>query len=139
MAVHRPRTLFPGVTPAVSSGQEPSRHMETFAYRCFLPDLTEFTKLHCVRPDHQHHLPGPDPKKKSPQHGFNPAIADCRLQGTATTPFSTAKLLDKIIINSNNSRIYTAFTAVFSIHNYTVRFIVCQAKQVSGKWPDFLE
>ena len=30
--------------------------------------------------------------KSNPQHGFDPAIADCRLQDTATSPSSTVKL-----------------------------------------------
>ena len=32
------------------SPQAPSRHMKRLAYRCFLPDLTGFTRLHCARP-----------------------------------------------------------------------------------------
>jgi len=88
--------LPPGVTLTVSSNQAPLRHMETFIYRCFLPDLTGFIKLHCVRPNRQHHLSRPDPKRNNPQHGIDPAIAGCRLQGTATTPSSTAKLLNYI-------------------------------------------
>ena len=91
MAVHRLRTFLAGVTLTVSSNQATLRHMETFTYRCFLPDLTGLVKLHCVRPSLQHHLSGPDPTRKSPQRDFDPAIAGCRLQGTATTPSSTAK------------------------------------------------
>jgi len=85
--------FLPGVTLIVSSGQATLRHMETSTYRCFLPDLTEFTELHCARPNRQHHFPRPDPKRLDPQHGFNPAIAACRLQGTATAPSSTANLI----------------------------------------------
>ena len=65
--------------------------MERLTYRCFLPDLTGFIRLHCARPNCQHYLSGPDPERKNPQPGFNPAIAVCRLQGTATTPSSAAK------------------------------------------------
>jgi hypothetical protein len=66
--------------------------MRRFAYRCFLPDLTGFTSSHCAGPNLQRCSRWPDPKKDRPQTGFNPAIADCGLQGTATSPFSTAKL-----------------------------------------------
>ena len=31
-------------------GQEPRRHPETFAYRCFLSDLTRFTKFRRAGP-----------------------------------------------------------------------------------------
>jgi hypothetical protein len=66
--------------------------MRRFAYRCFLPDLTGFTSSHCAGPDLLRRPRRPDPKKTRPQIGINPAIADCGLQGTATSPSSTAKL-----------------------------------------------
>ncbi len=78
----------PGVA---CSDQEPLRHMREIAYRCFLPDLAGFTSSHCAGPGPQHRSRRPDPKEKRPRTGINPAIADCGLQGTATSPSSTAK------------------------------------------------
>ncbi len=68
--------------------------MERFAYRCFLPDLTGFTSFHCAGPNLQRRPPRPAPKRHGRMKGFNPAVADCGLQGTAISPFSTAKLFD---------------------------------------------
>jgi hypothetical protein len=87
------------------SNQEPLRHMRRPAYRCFLPDLTGFTDSHCAGPGLQRCPWRPDPKKARPRIGFNPAIADCRLQSTANSPFSTAKLLSKLFCH--NSRYFT--------------------------------
>jgi hypothetical protein len=74
------------------SSQEPLRHMRRFAYRCFLPDLTGFTSSHCAGPNLHRRPYRPAPKMDGRMKGINPAIADCGLQGTATSPFSTAKL-----------------------------------------------
>src|SRR5690606_40061239 len=49
----RRRLAPPDVTRAAGSDRAPSRHTNTFAYRCFLPDLTGFTKVRCARPDRQ--------------------------------------------------------------------------------------
>lgn len=66
--------------------------MKLHAYCCFLPDLTRFTRFHCVGPNYQHYLPRADYTTTTLLLDFNPATAGCRLQGTATTPSSTAKI-----------------------------------------------
>ncbi|MBZ4664382.1 MAG: hypothetical protein JG776_2100 [Caloramator sp.] len=43
----------------------------------------------CAGPNLQHHLPRSVPTYLHLGKEFNPAIADCRLQGTATSPSST--------------------------------------------------
>src|SRR5690606_2464623 len=68
----RRRLASPGVTRAVSSDRAPSRHTDAFAYRCFLPDLTGFTKVRCARPDRQRHLLGADPTETKPRAGIRP-------------------------------------------------------------------
>ena len=66
--------------------------MKLHAYCCFLPDLTRFTRFHCVGPNYQYHLPRADYTITTLRLDFNPATAGCRLQGSATTPSSTAKI-----------------------------------------------
>jgi len=39
--------------PSSSSDQALLRHPGTFAYGCFLPDLTGFTTPRCTGPNHQ--------------------------------------------------------------------------------------
>ncbi len=77
------------VTLVVNSNPDSLRHMKKSAYRCFIPDLTEFTAFHCAGPNYQHHLPEADQTLQTLIRGFNPAIADCGQQGTANTPSST--------------------------------------------------
>lgn len=72
------------------SNQATLRHINDLVYRCFLPDLTGFTSIYCVRPNYQHHFTCADPTKHVLRPGVNPATADCRLQGTANSPSSTA-------------------------------------------------
>ena len=86
----RRRSTAPSGTPAVSSGQAPSRHTRALAYRCFLPDLTGFTRSRCTRPGPQRHLQAPDPKAMRPREGIQPRYSGLRVQGTATSPLSTA-------------------------------------------------
>lgn len=76
-------------TGAVGSRQAPSRHTKGTTYRCFLPDLTRFMGFRCARPVCQHYLPQSDRLIANPLLGIHPAIADCRLQGTANSPCST--------------------------------------------------
>jgi len=64
MAAHK-KTVHPGfepnlpdVTQAAGSNQAGLRHTEEFAYCCFLPDLTGFTKFCCAGPNRQRCLPG---------------------------------------------------------------------------------
>ena len=47
------------------------------AYRCFLPDLTGFTRTHCTRPDPQRRFWIQAQKWDNLEWEFGPAIADC--------------------------------------------------------------
>lgn len=76
----------------VNSNQATSRHIDVLAYRCFLPDLTGFTSIYCARPNSQHYLTSADSTISVLSLSINPATADCGLQGTATSPSSTAYL-----------------------------------------------
>ncbi len=76
------RRLMPG-TPAA-----PGR----CAYRCYLPVLTglgarPLRGTRPLAPPHRSRLG----RGKTSGWVFNPAIADCGLQGTANSPFSTAE------------------------------------------------
>src|SRR5690554_6495553 len=82
-----------GGNQAVNSDQAYLRHTKMSTYCCFLPDLTGFMDFRCVGPNHLHHLPGPNPTSVSLGWELNPATAVCGLQGTATSPSSTANLL----------------------------------------------
>ena len=77
------------VTYTVNSNQVDPRHMERFIYRCFLPDLTGFMSFHCVGPSSQRHLYRSDHTFYNLSEEFTPAVAGCRLQGTANSPAST--------------------------------------------------
>ncbi len=79
------------VTCTVNSNQVPLRHTRVLIYRCFLPDLTGFISSHCAGPNSPRHLYRAVFTIRCRRQEFNPAIADCRLQGTATSPSSTAK------------------------------------------------
>ena len=61
------------------------------AYRCYLPVLTGFTSGPCAGPGPQHHLRRAGRTDANLGMGFSPAIADCGLQGAATSPPSTVK------------------------------------------------
>jgi hypothetical protein len=87
------RSIPPSVTMIVSSDQAPPRHMKGLPYRCFLPDLTGFESFHCAGPGHRHHLSKPDPTGKRPLEGIRPHCSGLWVQGTATSPSSTANLL----------------------------------------------
>ncbi len=92
MPYTRLRTSVPSVTTAASSSQEILRHTEVLTYRCFLPNLTGFMSSRCGGPGSQRHLLQADLRAIILQRGFDLAIADCELQGTATSPSSTAKI-----------------------------------------------
>ncbi len=76
----------------VNSNQVNPRHTKMITYRCFLPDLTGFMSFRCVGPNSQRHFYRPDFTRYSLGEEFNPAVADCRLQGTASSPSSTESL-----------------------------------------------
>ena len=81
---------LPSVTQVVSSNQMILRHIEGLTYRCFIPDLTGFISFYCEGSNSQRHFPLADLKPWRLDGEFNPATADCRLQGTANSPSSTA-------------------------------------------------
>lgn len=75
---------------AVSSSQASSRHTPMTAYRCSVPRLTRFTGRYCARPGCQHHLHAPAVQIKRLNRGIHPRYSGLRIQGTATSPVSTA-------------------------------------------------
>jgi hypothetical protein len=87
------RHVVIGVAQAVNSNQAALRHTKGITYRCFLPDLAGFVTFRCARPDFHHHLLKTALQAPCLQEDLNPAIADCRLQDTATFPSSTANFL----------------------------------------------
>ena len=93
--LHRP--VFPERSATADSNQAPLRHTKDLTYRCFLPDLTGFISFCRVRPDLQRRLLRPDSRKSASNKELNLAIAGCKLQGTATSPSSTAiNLTDEV-------------------------------------------
>src|SRR5690554_6603769 len=91
LAVPRFRHPTPGGTPVGNSGQADLGHIGTSAYRCFLPDLTGFTEANCPGPDRQRPLPEPDPTAECLNAGIQSCYSGLQVQGTATSPSSTAK------------------------------------------------
>ncbi len=83
----------PSVTSVVNSDQATLRHTKRFAYRCFLPDLTGFTSFRCAGPNLHRHLLKPDLTEIFLCPGIPPRYSGLRVQGTATSPSSTTKLL----------------------------------------------
>ena len=73
----------------VSSNEAILRHMGESTYGCFLPDLTRFIGFHCTGPHSQHHSYKANLTCSNLKQAFNPAVADCGLQGTANSPSST--------------------------------------------------
>ena len=86
------RRTSTSVTHIVNSNQATLRHTKVTAYRCFLPDLAGFTGLRCARPNRHRHLHGADPTKAKPRTGIRPCCSGLQVQGTATSPSSTAKV-----------------------------------------------
>jgi len=85
------RMSFPWVIPAVSSGKACLPHKRQLCYRCYLPVLTGFTEssLHralAVNATYKDTVQ----KKPSLDREFDPTVADCGQQGTASSPSSTA-------------------------------------------------
>lgn len=85
------RLTSTSVTRVVDSNQASLRHTKVIAYRCFLPNLAEFTGFRCARPNFHRHLHGADPTKVKPRTGIQPCCSGLQVQGTATSPSSTAK------------------------------------------------
>src|SRR5262245_18438267 len=87
----------PSIEPSVpraphetGSGQVLPRHTGGAPYRCSLPGLAGFDASRCVGPNLQRHPVRFIRHEAVLERGFNTAIADCGLQGTATSPSSTA-------------------------------------------------
>ena len=98
-AVH-PVSTYRGETPRpiASSDQALLRPPRRVAYGCFLPDLTGFTTPRGTGPNLQGCLWERPSTRWGPQHEeFRPAIADCGLQGTATSPPSTTFLALRLL------------------------------------------
>jgi hypothetical protein len=73
----------------VSSNEAILRHMGESTYGCFLPALTRFIDFHCTGP----HFYKANLTCSNLKQAFNPAVADCGLQGTANSPSSTVCIL----------------------------------------------
>ena len=89
MTVPYRRPILPSDIKTVNSSQAYLRHPKRFAYRCFLPDLTEFAILCCIGPSFHRHLFQSDLKKIRPRIGFQPCCSGLQVQGTANSPSST--------------------------------------------------
>ena len=75
------------------SSQVAPRHPKAVAYRCFLPDLTGFTDLRCVGPDFQRRAISWEAEARRPRPGIQPRCSGLRVQGTASSPPSTASAI----------------------------------------------
>ena len=90
------KTVHPSSTGTVQAahdryGSSPAhpRHTNLPAYRCFLPDLAGFTGVRCVGPSLLHRMVAPALRDgASDEH--RPRYSGLRVQGTATSPSSTA-------------------------------------------------
>ncbi len=76
--------------PVAGSSRATPRHIDKNAYGCSRQGLTRFTPSYLLGPDRHHCFPVECFGRKRPRKGIDPAIADCRLQGTATSPSSAA-------------------------------------------------
>ena len=93
--MHPPSTSLALRSPhGTCSGQVLPRHTGGSPYRCSLPGLAGFDDSRCVGPNPQRRPVRLNSTRGSLERGFNPALADCGLQGTATSPSSTATLDD---------------------------------------------
>src|SRR5262245_42186109 len=72
------------------SGQVLPRHTRGSPYRCSLPGLAGFDDSRCVGPNLQRRPTRLIQHGTALGRGFDPAEADCGLQGTANSPSSTA-------------------------------------------------
>ena len=98
----RPCTLlrlpFPCVIPAVSSGKADLQHKRLLCYRCYLPVLTEFTESSLRRAQTINTTYRDTGQKKSSLgKEFDPTVADCGQQGTASSPSSTVNFFKDLI------------------------------------------
>jgi len=63
----------------INSDQADPRHPAISVYRCFLPDLTRFTRRRCAGPDPQRRSPRRHPRTRA--SGGNSALLE-RIAGT---------------------------------------------------------
>src|SRR5699024_7514668 len=75
------------------SAQASPRHTRMSTYCCFLPDLTGFMGSCCAGPGRQHQSLEADLKDGQPRMGIRPRYSGLRVQGTATSPLSTAIII----------------------------------------------
>ena len=83
------RSILPSDIEVVNSNQAYLRHPKRLAYRCFLPDLTDFTILCCIGPNFHRHLLQSVLEKIRPLAGIRPCCSGLQVQGTANSPSST--------------------------------------------------
>jgi len=76
-----------------SSDQATLCHTGNAIYRCFLPDLTGFIVSSCIEPDYQHRTAKANLADCKPQVGIQPRYSGFRVQGTASSPPSTAQFM----------------------------------------------
>ncbi len=95
-------TVHPSSTESVQaarrrcgSGPAGPRHTAGSAYRCFLPDLAGFTDVRCAGPDLRHRTAAPALRERA-SDGHRPRYSGLRVQGTATSPSSTANLAEGV-------------------------------------------
>ena len=77
-------------TPVRNSSQNTYGTRINMVYRCYLPVLTGFARIRRIGSSRQRPSPAQNDFHDRLTREFNPAIAGCRLQGTATSPSSTA-------------------------------------------------
>jgi len=90
-AVHLLSISPVGLLPTASSNQVDLRHPKLTTYRCFLPDLTGFAAFRCAGPGYQRYLSRAVPAVPRPRAGIQPRYSGLRVQGTASSPSSTAE------------------------------------------------
>jgi len=78
--------------PISCSAPGTSGHPENRVYRCCLPTLTGFPRFRHPEVRRINAFHRILPLLSCLVRGFNPAIADCRLQGSANPPSSTARI-----------------------------------------------
>jgi hypothetical protein len=78
-------------------------------YCCFLPDLTGFVGFYCAGPKRQHQFLEADHKIIVPRMGIQPRYSGLRVQGTATSPLSTALIIITIKKRKCNRRSWKEF------------------------------
>jgi hypothetical protein len=89
--VHPVSTRIPWLARAANSSQAPLRHPESTPYRCFLPDLAGFEGFCRAGPSLQRRLSETVPRNYGPQKGIQSRYSGLRVQGTASSPFSTTR------------------------------------------------